>query len=107
MAKSKDRIQKLKETGDSSYIYQNELDKAFFQHNLPNSNFKNLMNSLKIASDKLLRDKAFHIAKTPKYDGYQRGFTTMACKFFKKGLLHLLLILLMILLKTRLHQINN
>ena len=24
--------------------------------------------------DKTLRDKAFSIAKTPKYDGYQRGF---------------------------------
>ena len=24
------------------------------------------------ASDKSLRDKAFHIAKSPKYDGYQR-----------------------------------
>ena len=25
------------------------------------------------ASDKVLRDKAFHIAKCPKYDRYQRG----------------------------------
>ena len=25
------------------------------------------------AADKFLRDKAFNIAKTPKYDGYQRG----------------------------------
>ena len=24
-------------------------------------------------SDKVLRDKAFDIAKSPKYDGYQRG----------------------------------
>ena len=28
--KNKERIQKFKETGDSQYIYQNELDKAYF-----------------------------------------------------------------------------
>ena len=28
------RIQKFKETGDSRYIYQNELDKARFQHGM-------------------------------------------------------------------------
>ena len=30
--KNKKRIQKFKETGDSRYIYQNELDKTCFQH---------------------------------------------------------------------------
>ena len=29
-------------------------------------------------SDKALRDEAFDIAKNPKYDGYQRGFASMA-----------------------------
>ena len=28
--KNKERIQKFKETGDTSYIYKNELDKACF-----------------------------------------------------------------------------
>ena len=32
--KSKERIQKFKETGDSQYIYQNELYKACFQHDI-------------------------------------------------------------------------
>ena len=36
------------------------------------------------ASDKVLRDKAFNIAKNPKYDGYQRGLTSMVYKFFDK-----------------------
>ena len=27
------------------------------------------------ATDKLLRDKAFNIAKNPKYDGYERGLS--------------------------------
>ena len=34
--------------------------------------FKDLIRT--IASDKILRDKAFNVAKNPKYDGYQPGF---------------------------------
>ena len=36
------------------------------------------------ASDKILRDKAFNIAKNPKYDGYQRGLASMVYKYFQK-----------------------
>ena len=36
------------------------------------------------ASDKILRDKAFNIAKNPKYDGYQRGLASLVYKFFDK-----------------------
>ena len=36
------------------------------------------------ASDKILRDKAFNIAKNPKYDGYQRRIASMVYKFFYK-----------------------
>ena len=35
-------------------------------------------------SDKILRDKAFDFAKNPKYDGYQRGLTSVVYKFFDK-----------------------
>ena len=35
-------------------------------------------------SDKILRDKAFDVAKNPKYDGYQRGIASMVYKFFDK-----------------------
>ena len=35
-------------------------------------------------SDKVLRDKAFNIAKNPKYDGYQRGLASNVYKFFDK-----------------------
>ena len=35
-------------------------------------------------SDKVLKDKAFNIAKTSKYDGYQRGLASMVFKFFDK-----------------------
>ena len=33
-------------------------------------------------SDKILRDKAFNIAKNPKYDGCQRGISSVVYKFF-------------------------
>ena len=33
-SKNKERIQKLKKTGDSRYIYQNKLDKDCFQHDM-------------------------------------------------------------------------
>ena len=35
-------------------------------------------------SDKVLRDKAFYIAKNPKYDGYQRGLASLVYKHFDK-----------------------
>ena len=35
-------------------------------------------------ADKVLRDKAFNIAKDPKYDGYQRRLVSMVYKFFDK-----------------------
>ena len=35
-------------------------------------------------SDKVLKDKAFKIASNPKYDGYQRGLSSMLYKFFDK-----------------------
>ena len=64
--KNKERIQKVKETGDSSYIYKNELDKACFQH-MVYGDFKDLKR--RTYSDKVLGDKAFNIAKNSKYDG--------------------------------------
>ena len=36
------------------------------------------------ASDKILHDKAFNIAKNSKYYGYQRGLASMVYKFFDK-----------------------
>ena len=79
---NKDRIQKFKETGDTNYIYKNELDKACFQHDLAYGDFKDLKR--RTASDKILRDKAFNIAKNPKYNGCQRGLASMAYNFFDK-----------------------
>ena len=52
--KNKERIQKFRETGNTSYIYRNELDKACFQHDMAYEEFKDLARTT--ASDKLLRD---------------------------------------------------
>ena len=40
--KNKKRIQKFKNTGDTKYIYRNELDKACFQHDMAYGDFKDL-----------------------------------------------------------------
>ena len=81
-AKNKERIQKLKKTVDSRYIYQNKLDQACFEHDMAYGNFKDL--TRRTASDQILRDKAFNIAKNSKYDGYQRGLASMVYKLFDK-----------------------
>ena len=80
--KNKERIKKFKETVDTNYIYENQLDKASFQHDTAYGDFKDL--ARRTASDKVLRVKAFNIAKNPKYDGYQRGLASMVYKFFDK-----------------------
>ena len=70
------------ETGDTNYIYKDELDKACFQHDMAYGDLKDL--GRRTASDKVLRDKAFNIAKNLKYDGYQKGLASMVYKFFDK-----------------------
>ena len=82
LQKSKERIQKFKETGDLRCIYKNELDKACFQHDMFYWDFKDL--ARRTASDKRLTAKAFYIAKNAEYDGYQRGLASMVNKFFDK-----------------------
>ena len=62
--RNKERIQKFKETRDKSYIYKNELDKACFQHDMAYGDFKDL--ARRTASDKVLRNKTFNIAKNAK-----------------------------------------
>ena len=80
--KNKERIQKFKQTRDSRYMYRNELDKACFQHDMAYGDFKDLTKIT--AADKVLKNKAFNIAKDPNYDRYQRGLAFMVYKFFDK-----------------------
>ena len=78
----KERIKAFKRTGDTRYIYRNELDKACFQHDSAYADHKDLINTTE--ADKVLRDKAYDIASNPEYDCYQRGLVSMAYKFFDK-----------------------
>ena len=75
-----ERIKNFKQTGDTCYIYRNELDKACFQHDYAYADHKDLINRTK--SDRVLKDKAYDIASNPEYDGYQRGLASMVYKFF-------------------------
>ena len=81
-SKNKESIQKFIETGDTSYIYKNELDNACFQQDMAYGDFKYL--ARRTACDNVLRDKTFNIAKSPMYDGCQRGFASIVYKFFDK-----------------------
>ena len=59
------------------YICQNQLDKACFPHDL--------FSSSKTATHKLLHDKAFNIAKSPKTVGYKRRLASMIYIFLIKN----------------------
>ena len=70
-------------TGNTDFIYRNELDKACFQHDMAYGKSKDLVK--RTQSDKVLKDKAFKIVSDPKYDGYQRGLASLVYKFFDKN----------------------
>ena len=80
----KDRINKFIQTGDTNYdyVHKNELDKGCFAHDAAYSDFKDIRN--RTAADKILRDKAYKIAKDSKFYGSQRGLTSMVYKCFDK-----------------------
>ena len=80
--KNKERIEKFMQSGNTDFIYKNELHKACFQHDMAYGKSKDLIK--RTQSDKVLREKAFKIASDPKYDGYQRGLASMVYKFFDK-----------------------
>ena len=82
--KNKERIEKFMQTGNTNFIYKNELDKACFQHDMAYGKTKDLVK--RTQSDKVLKDKAFKIASDPKYDGYQRRLASMFTSFLIKGL---------------------
>ena len=70
------------QTGNTDFLYRNELDKAGFQHDMAYGKSKDL--AKRTQSDKALRDKAFKIASNLKYDSYQRGLASKVYKFFDK-----------------------
>ena len=77
-SKKKKKIEKFMQTGNTDFIYRNELDKACFQHDMAYGKTKDL--AKRTQSEKGLRDEAFKIASDPKYNGYQRGLALMVYK---------------------------
>ena len=80
--RNKERIEKFIQTGNTVFIYRNEIDKACFKHDMADGKSKDLAKRTK--SDKVLSDKAFKIAIDPEYDGYQRGLASVVYKLFNK-----------------------
>ena len=69
--KHRERIKKFRETGHLKDLYRNELDKACFAHDAAYYDSKDL--ATRTISDKILKERAYEIARNRKYDGYQRG----------------------------------
>ena len=82
---TKKKYKNFKVTGDSQYIYQNEIYKACFQQYMAYGDFNYLTRGTTF--DKILHDTAFNIGKNPKYDGYQMGLASTVYKRFDKKLL--------------------
>ena len=77
--KNNERIEIFMQTGNTDFIYKNEINKACFQHDMANGKSRDL--TKRTQSDKVLRDKAFKIASDFKCDGYQRELASMVYKF--------------------------
>ena len=80
--RNKERIEKFIQTGNTDFIYRNELDKACFQQYMAYGKSKDLVKRPQL--DKFVKDKAFKTTSDPNYDGYQRGLASMAYEFFDK-----------------------
>ena len=77
-----ERIQKFKETGNLKIFYRNELGKTCLAHDAVYSDSKDL--AKRTISDKVLKDKAYEIARNCTYDWYQRALASMVYKYFDK-----------------------
>ena len=104
-AKKKKKIKK-KKAGDSRYIYQNELHKACFQHDITYGDSKDL--PVRTTSDKVLRDKTFNIAKIQNTTDIKEILLQWFIDVLVRNLLCFQIILLpVVLLKVKLCQTKN
>ena len=78
--KHREGNQTFKETENLKHLYRNELDKACFAHNAAYSESKDL--AKRTISKKVLKDRAYEIARNCKYDGYQKALASI--RFFDK-----------------------
>ena len=96
--KNKERVQNFKETGDTKYIYKNELDKTCFQHAMAYGDFKYLPK--RTVLDKVLRDKGFEIASNPNLMHIKEVLLLLFINFLIKSLQ-------VAALKMKLYKISN
>ena len=80
--KHKDRTEKYIQTGDTSHIFKNELDKYCFYHDNAYDKYKDVPN--RQIADKKLMDGALSIASDQSKNGYERMLASMIYKFFDK-----------------------
>ena len=82
--KHRERIKKFEETGDTRYIYKNDLNKACFQYDSAYADSKDLVK--RTQSDKILRHKAFNIASNPVMMVIKGDWQVWCINFSIKGL---------------------
>ena len=73
--KHREGIKRFRKTGHLKHLYRNELDKACFAHDAAYSDSKDL--AKRTISDKILKDRAYGIARNGKYDRYQTALANM------------------------------
>ena len=78
--KNCERIHKFRETGNVKHLYRNELGEAWFAHDAAYSDSK----AKRSISDKILKDRAYEIARNREYNSYQKALASLICKFFDK-----------------------
>ena len=80
--KHRETIKKFREKGHLKHLYRNKLEKRCFAHDAAYSDNKDL--AKRTISDRILKDRAYEIARNRGYDGYQRALASMVYKFFDK-----------------------
>ena len=70
----------FRETGKSKHLYRDESDKVCFPHDAAYSGSKYL--AKRTISDKILKNRAYEIARNRDYYGYQRALLSMVYKIF-------------------------
>ena len=72
-------IQKFRETGNLKHLYRNEVEKACFANDAACSDLAE-----RTISAKILKDRAYEIARNCKCDAYQRAIASTVYKIFYK-----------------------
>ena len=73
-------LKKIRERDSLKHLYKNELNRACFAHDATYSDSKDLGNRTDL--EKILKDRAYRIARNRKDEGYERALASMVYKFF-------------------------